>query len=85
VTLQELIAALDGSWAAQGCVVAPAYDLKVGTGRMHPIASFRSLGPRPWRVAHLQPARRPAGGRCGQNPGQMQRSYQYEGQESAQA
>ncbi|NLB97774.1 MAG: glycine--tRNA ligase subunit alpha [Armatimonadetes bacterium] len=50
MTLEEL-AALDGCWPAQGCIVKPAHEVEVGAGRMHPTAFLRSLGPQPWRIA----------------------------------
>ena len=58
-------------WAGQGCVVALPYDLEVGAGTMCPETFFRVLGPQPWRVAYLQPSRRPADGRYGENPNRL--------------
>jgi glycyl-tRNA synthetase alpha chain len=55
-------------WAAQGCVIALPYDLEVGAGTMCPETFLRVLGPQPWRVAYVQPSRRPADGRYGENP-----------------
>jgi len=78
VTLQDLFAALDGFWAARGCIVIPAYDVEVGAGTMHPATFFRALGPEPWRVATTQPVRRPADGRYGKNPNRAQRCFQYQ-------
>jgi glycyl-tRNA synthetase alpha chain len=58
-------------WAQQGCVVALPYDLEVGAGTMCPETFFRVLGPQPWRVAYVQPSRRPADGRYGENPNRL--------------
>jgi glycyl-tRNA synthetase alpha chain len=58
-------------WAGQGCVVALPYDLEVGAGTMCPETFFRVLGPQPWRVAYVQPSRRPADGRYGENPNRL--------------
>jgi len=58
-------------WAAQDCVLALPYDLEVGAGTMCPETFFRVLGPEPWRVAYVQPSRRPADGRYGENPNRL--------------
>ncbi len=58
-------------WAGQECVVALPYDVEVGAGTMCPETFFRVLGPRPWRVAYVQPSRRPADGRYGENPNRL--------------
>jgi glycyl-tRNA synthetase alpha chain len=66
-----MLARLSEFWAGQGCVVALPYDLEVGAGTMCPETFFRVLGPQPWRVAYVQPARRPADGRYGENPNRL--------------
>ena len=66
-----MISRLSEFWAQQGCVVALPYDLEVGAGTMCPETFFRVLGPQPWRVAYVQPARRPADGRYGENPNRL--------------
>jgi len=71
LTFQELIFRLSEFWAGQGCVVALPYDLEVGAGTMCPETFFRVLGPDPWRVAYVQPSRRPADGRYGENPNRL--------------
>ncbi len=58
-------------WARQGCVLALPYDLEVGAGTMCPETFFRVLGPEPWRVAYVQPSRRPSDGRYGDNPNRL--------------
>ncbi len=65
---QDLLLNLSAFWARQGCVLALPYDLEVGAGTMCPETFLRVLGPIPWRVAYLQPSRRPADGRYGENP-----------------
>ncbi len=66
-----MIFSLSEFWAQQGCVVALPYDLEVGAGTMCPETFFRVLGPQPWRVAYVQPSRRPADGRYGENPNRL--------------
>ncbi len=68
LTFQEMILRLSRFWAQHGCVLALPYDLEVGAGTMCPETFFRVLGPDPWRVAYVQPSRRPADGRYGDNP-----------------
>ncbi|MGB7591287.1 MAG: glycine--tRNA ligase subunit alpha [Terriglobia bacterium] len=71
LTFQDMLFRLSEFWAQQGCVVALPYDLEVGAGTMCPETFFRVLGPQPWRVAYVQPARRPADGRYGKNPNRL--------------
>jgi len=78
VTFQDIIFALQQYWAKQGCVIEQPYDLEVGAGTMHPATFLRALGPEPWRVAFVQPARRPADGRYGANPNRLFKHYQYQ-------
>jgi glycyl-tRNA synthetase alpha chain len=78
MTFQELIFALERFWAKQGCVIQQPYDIEVGAGTMHPDTFFRVLGPDPFRVAYVQPSRRPADGRYGQNPNRLYKHYQYQ-------
>src|SRR5579883_1021524 len=59
MTFQDLVLGLERYWAARGCVIAQPYDLEVGAGTMHPATFLRALGPEPWRVAYVQPSRRP--------------------------
>lgn len=76
--LQDLIARLNDYWAKQGCVIDQPYDMEVGAGTFHPSTFFRVLGDEPWRVAFVQPCRRPTDGRYGENPYRMQRYFQYQ-------
>ena len=59
MTFQELIFALEKYWHAQGCVIQQPYDMEVGAGTFHPATFLRALGPEPWKVAYVQPSRRP--------------------------
>jgi glycyl-tRNA synthetase alpha chain len=77
-SFQELILALSEFWAGQGCVLQQPYDLEVGAGTMHPDTFLRVLGPEPWRVAYVQPSRRPADGRYGDNPFRLGRHNQFQ-------
>lgn len=65
-------------WANQGCYLAQSYDLEVGAGTMTPDTFFRVLDKRPWKVAYVQPSRRPADGRYGENPHRVQKHFQYQ-------
>lgn len=71
LNFQDMIAALSQFWADQGCVIALPYDLEVGAGTMCPETFLRVLGPEPWKVAYVQPSRRPADGRYGENPNRL--------------
>ena len=71
LTFQDMISRLTNVWAKQGAVVALPYDLEVGAGTMCPETFFRVLGPQPWNVAYVQPSRRPADGRYGENPNRL--------------
>jgi glycyl-tRNA synthetase alpha chain len=70
-TFQELILKLQTFWAQHGCVLKQPYDVEVGAGTMAPETFLRVLGPKPYKVAYLQPSRRPADGRYGENPNRL--------------
>jgi glycyl-tRNA synthetase alpha chain len=76
--LQQLIRTLDTFWEQEGCVIVQPYDVEMGAGTFHPATFFGALGPAPVRTAYVQPSRRPADGRYGENPLRMQRYYQYQ-------
>jgi glycyl-tRNA synthetase alpha chain len=76
LTLQGLIAGLTAYWAQQGCLIEQPYDLPVGAGTMHPATFLRVLGPAPWKCAYVQPSRRPADGRYGENPFRLLKHFQ---------
>ena len=75
-TLQDLIFRLQEFWARRGCLIQQPYDVEVGAGTMHPETFLRVLGPEPYRVAYVQPSRRPADGRYGENPNRLYRHQQ---------
>jgi glycyl-tRNA synthetase alpha chain len=77
-TFQELILSLSEFWAREGCVLQQPYDLEVGAGTMAPDTFLRVLGPEPWRVAYVQPSRRPADGRYGENPFRLYKHHQFQ-------
>jgi glycyl-tRNA synthetase alpha chain len=78
VTLQEIIFALERYWSTRGCLIHQPWDAEVGAGTMHPETFLRVLGPRPWKVAYLQPSRRPTDGRYGENPNRLYKHQQYQ-------
>jgi glycyl-tRNA synthetase alpha chain len=75
---QDLILTLHNYWAAQGCVILQPYDMEVGAGTFHPATTLRSVGPKHWSAAYVQPSRRPKDGRYGENPNRLQHYYQYQ-------
>jgi len=77
-SFQGLILALQHYWAAYGCVILQPYDMEVGAGTFHPATILRSLGPKPWNAAYVQPSRRPKDGRYGNNPNRLQHFYQFQ-------
>ena len=77
-SFQGLILTLQNYWAQYGCAVLQPYDMEVGAGTFHPATVLRSLGPRPWKAAYVQPSRRPTDGRYGENPNRLQHYYQFQ-------
>jgi glycyl-tRNA synthetase alpha chain len=77
-SFQGLILTLQRFWADCGCVILQPYDMEVGAGTFHPATTLRSLGPKPWRAAYVQPSRRPKDGRYGENPNRLQHYYQFQ-------
>jgi len=75
-TFQELMLRLQSFWAERGCVLQQPYDLEVGAGTMAPETFLRVLGPKPYKVAYVQPSRRPADGRYGENPNRLYKHLQ---------
>ncbi|MBU0741000.1 glycine--tRNA ligase subunit alpha [bacterium] len=75
---QSMIARLQQFWSDQGCVVVQPYNSEVGAGTFNPATFLRCLGPEPWRVAYVEPSRRPKDGRYGQNPNRVQQFLQYQ-------
>ena len=78
LSFQNLIFNLQKFWDKQGCIILQPYDLEVGAGTFHPATTLRSLGPKPWKAAYVQPSRRPTDGRYGKNPNRLQHYYQYQ-------
>ena len=78
LSFQDLILTLHAYWSAQGCVILQPYDVEVGAGTLHPATVLRALGPKSWNCAYVQPSRRPADGRYGENPNRLQHYYQYQ-------
>lgn len=76
MSLQKLILNLQKFWAQKGCYIAQPYDVEVGAGTMTPDTFFRVLDDRPWKVAYIQPSRRPTDGRYGENPHRVQKHLQ---------
>jgi glycyl-tRNA synthetase alpha chain len=75
-TYQEMIFRLKSYWAERGCIIQEPYDTEVGAGTMAPETFLRVLGPDPYRVAYVQPSRRPADGRYGENPNRLYKHQQ---------
>jgi glycyl-tRNA synthetase alpha chain len=78
MTFQDLIMALQKFWADRGCVLQQPYDTEVGAGTFNPATFLRVLGPEPWKVAYVEPSRRPTDGRYGENPNRLQHYYQFQ-------
>lgn len=76
LSFQDLILRLQEFWAHFGCVLNQPYDIEVGAGTMHPETFLRVLGPAPYRVAYIQPSRRPSDGRYGENPNRLYKHTQ---------
>ena len=78
MTFQEIILKLQNYWADYGCVIWQPYDLEKGAGTFNPATFLRALGPEPWKCAYVEPSRRPADGRYGENPNRLQHYYQFQ-------
>jgi glycyl-tRNA synthetase alpha chain len=78
MTFQEILAQLQQFWTERGCVVVQPYNSEVGAGTYNPATFLRALGPEPWRVAFVEPSRRPTDGRYGDNPNRLQQFHQYQ-------
>src|SRR4030042_499358 len=78
MNFQELVFSLERFWADQRCVIQQPYGTEVGAGTFNPATFLRVLGPEPWRVAYVEPSRRPTDGRYGENPNRLQHYYQYQ-------
>ena len=78
MTFQEIILTLQKFWSEQGCILAQPYDVEKGAGTMNPSTFLRVLGPEPWHVAYVEPSRRPADGRYGENPNRLFQHHQFQ-------
>ena len=78
LSFQDIIMNLQKFWGKNGCIILQPYDMEVGAGTFHPATTLRSLGPKPWKAAYVQPSRRPTDGRYGENPNRLQHYYQYQ-------
>ena len=78
LTVQEIILTLQQFWAKKGCLLMEAYDTEKGAGTMSPYTFLRAIGPEPWNVAYVEPSRRPADGRYGQNPNRLFQHHQFQ-------
>ena len=77
-SFQELILSLQKFWSDHGCVILQPLDMEVGAGTFHPATFLRAIGPEVWNSAYVQPCRRPADGRYGDNPNRLQHYYQFQ-------
>ena len=78
LSFQDLILALQQYWTRRGCVLSQPCGVEVGAGTMNPDTFFRVLGPEPWRVAYVEPSRRPSDARYGDNPFRLYKHYQFQ-------
>ncbi len=78
MTFQDLIFRLSEFWSSHGCLLQQPMDTEIGAGTMHPETFLRVLGPTPWSVAYVQPSRRPADGRFGENPNRLFKHHQFQ-------
>lgn len=78
MNFQDVIAQLHQFWGDRGCLIVQPYDTEKGAGTKSPHTFLRAIGPEPWSVAYVEPCRRPADGRYGENPNRVQHYYQYQ-------
>ena len=78
MNFQEIILRLQNYWASRNCLIWQPYDVEKGAGTMNPATFLRSVGPEPWKVAYVEPSRRPADGRYGENPNRLYQHLQYQ-------
>lgn len=77
-TFQDIILTLQQFWSKQGCMLMQAYDTEKGAGTMSPYTFLRAIGPEPWNAAYVEPSRRPADGRYGENPNRLYQHHQFQ-------
>jgi glycyl-tRNA synthetase alpha chain len=78
MTFQDIILTLQNFWAKQNCLIVQPYDVEKGAGTLNPMTFLRSIGPEPWNVAYVEPSRRPADGRYGENPNRLYQHHQFQ-------
>lgn len=78
MNFQDIILTLQKFWAEQKCLIVQPYDVEKGAGTMNPATFLRAIGPEPWRVAYVEPSRRPADGRYGENPNRLYQHHQFQ-------
>ncbi|GAY73075.1 glycyl-tRNA synthetase alpha chain [Lentilactobacillus kosonis] len=78
LSVQQIILRLQQYWSAQGCMLMQAYDTEKGAGTMSPYTFLRAVGPEPWNAAYIEPSRRPADGRYGENPNRLYQHHQFQ-------
>ncbi|KRL01253.1 glycyl-tRNA synthetase subunit alpha [Liquorilactobacillus capillatus DSM 19910] len=78
MSLQDIILTLQHFWSKQGCMLMQAYDTEKGAGTMSPYTFLRAIGPEPWNAAYVEPSRRPADGRYGENPNRLYQHHQFQ-------
>ena len=78
LSMQDIILTLQQFWAKQGCMIMQSYDTEKGAGTMSPYTFLRAIGPEPWNVAYVEPSRRPADGRYGENPNRLYQHHQFQ-------
>ena len=78
LSVQEIILTLQNYWSNQDCLLLQAYDTEKGAGTMSPYTFLRAIGPEPWNAAYVEPSRRPADGRYGENPNRLFQHHQFQ-------
>ena len=78
LSVQEIILTLQNYWSNQGCLLLQAYDTEKWAGTMSPYTFLRAIGPEPWNAAYVEPSRRPADGRYGENPNRLFQHHQFQ-------
>ncbi|KYG32044.1 glycine--tRNA ligase subunit alpha [Alkalihalobacillus trypoxylicola] len=78
MNVQNMILTLQQFWSKQNCMIMQAYDTEKGAGTMSPFTLLRTIGPEPWNVAYVEPSRRPADGRYGENPNRLYQHHQFQ-------
>ncbi len=78
LNFQQMILTLQNFWSKQNCILVQPYDVETGAGTMNPMTFLRTIGPEPWNVAYVEPSRRPADGRYGENPNRLYQHHQFQ-------